>query len=52
MASIVFQVLEELKRLVRYYHEEVGESVKLLGLALSARKNLCIHPEVARQRTR
>ena len=40
------QVLDELKRLVRYYREEVGESVELLGLALSARKNLCIHPEV------
>ena len=45
------QVLEELKRLVSYYCQEVGESVELLGLALSARKNLCIHPEVG-QRSR
>ena len=42
----MFQVLDELKRLVGYYREEVGESAELLGLALSARKNLCIHPEV------
>ena len=43
------QVLEELKRLVGYYRQEVGESVELLGLALSARKNLCIHPEVGQR---
>lgn len=46
---ILIQVMEELKRLVRYYREEVGESVELLGLALSARKNLCIHPEVGQR---
>lgn len=45
----VFQVLEELKRLVSYYRGEVGDSVQLLGLALSARKNLCIHPEVGQR---
>ena len=43
------QVLEELKHLVGYYRQEVGESVELLGLALSARKNLCIHPEVGQR---
>ena len=41
------QVLEELKRLVHYYREEMGHNMELLGLALSARKNLCIHPEVS-----
>jgi hypothetical protein len=35
--------------LVGYYREEVGDSVELLGLALSARKNLCIHPEVGQR---
>ena len=38
--------MEELKRLVKYYKQEIGEAPELLGLALSARKNLCIHPEV------
>ena len=38
--------MEELKRLMQYYHQEVGEVPEILGLALSARKNLCIHPEV------
>ena len=40
------QVMEELKRLVKYYKQELGGAPELLGLALSARKNLCIHPEV------
>lgn len=38
--------MEELKRLVEHYRYEVGEAPEILGLALSARKNLCIHPEV------
>lgn len=38
--------MEELKNLMKAYHEEVGHVPELLGLALSARKNLCIHPEV------
>ena len=43
---LYLQVMEELKRLMQYYHQEVGEVPEILGLALSARKNLCIHPEV------
>jgi len=39
-------VLEELKKLMEYYMKETGEPPKMLGLALSSRKNLCIHPEV------
>ncbi|XP_064403887.1 general transcription and DNA repair factor IIH helicase subunit XPD-like [Halichondria panicea] len=42
------KVMEELKRLLAYYKRELGETPELLGLALSARKNLCIHPEVSK----
>ena len=41
-----FKVLEELKKLMEYYEKETGEPIKMLGLALSSRKNLCIKPEV------
>ena len=40
------QVLEELKVLLEYYEKETGQRPKILGLGLSSRKNLCIHPEV------
>jgi len=44
---IYFKVVEELKNLMQYYENEAGENrPKILGLALSSRKNLCIHPEV------
>ena len=35
-----------MKILIEYYEKETGEKQKFLGLGLSARKNLCIHPEV------
>ena len=41
----LLQVLEELKVLLEYYEKETGQKPKLLGLGLSSRKNLCIHPE-------
>ena len=43
----LLQVLEELKVLLEYYEKETGQKPKLLGLGLSSRKNLCIHPEVS-----
>ena len=43
------KVMEELKRLLEYY-EKIGEECKFIGLCLSSRKNLCLHPEVARER--
>ncbi|CDW57263.1 TFIIH basal transcription factor complex [Trichuris trichiura] len=46
----ISKVVEELKLLCRYYEEETGESAGILGVALSARKNLCIHPEVSKLR--
>lgn len=42
--------MEELRNLIQYYQAVTGEDPKLLGVALSARKNLCIHPEVSKER--
>lgn len=39
-------MVEELRKLLDFYERELGEKVPFLGLALSSRKNLCIHPEV------
>ncbi len=39
--------MEELKSLMEAYRQEMGHAPEILGLALSARKNLCIHPEVS-----
>eukprot|EP00043_Microstomoeca_roanoka_P005591 m.56764 g.56764 ORF g.56764 m.56764 type:complete len:776 (+) comp13031_c0_seq3:84-2411(+) len=44
------KVLEELNGLMAYIAKETGMPPKYLGLALSSRKNLCIHEEVARHR--
>ncbi|GAU96467.1 hypothetical protein RvY_07906 [Ramazzottius varieornatus] len=40
------KVLEELRNLMNYYEKENKEPLKLMGLSLSSRKNLCINPEV------
>lgn len=42
------KVLVELGNLVDFYEKATGERPKLVGLALSARKNLCIHPTVSK----
>ncbi|VVC98560.1 unnamed protein product [Leptidea sinapis] len=44
------KVLEELKNLFKYYESAQGEKPNLVGVVLSSRKNLCIHPEVSRER--
>lgn len=41
------QVIEELRKLLNFYEKQEGEKLPFLGLALSSRKNLCIHPEVS-----
>uniref|UniRef100_A0A8C2X564 Excision repair cross-complementation group 2 n=1 Tax=Cyclopterus lumpus TaxID=8103 RepID=A0A8C2X564_CYCLU len=41
------KVVEELRKLMEYYSKQTGESNNFLALALSSRKNLCIHPEVS-----
>ncbi|XP_067007170.2 general transcription and DNA repair factor IIH helicase subunit XPD [Anabrus simplex] len=44
------KVIEELRRLVAFIEKERDEKLKILGLILSSRKNLCIHPEVSKER--
>lgn len=44
----VEKVVEELKNLMEYYEKETGEKQNILGLALSSRKNLCIHPRASK----
>ncbi|KAI5609630.1 TFIIH basal transcription factor complex helicase XPD subunit, partial [Silurus asotus] len=41
------KVVEELRKLMEYYAKEAGGENHFLALALSSRKNLCIHPEVS-----
>uniref|UniRef100_A0A8D9A2J3 TFIIH basal transcription factor complex helicase XPD subunit n=2 Tax=Cacopsylla melanoneura TaxID=428564 RepID=A0A8D9A2J3_9HEMI len=43
------KVIEELNRLFEYY-AQCNEENKMTGLVLSSRKNLCIHPEVSKER--
>lgn len=43
------KVMEELKGLMTAYKKEVGVAPEILGVALSARKNLCIHSEVSKE---
>jgi len=44
------KVLEELRKLLIYYETHSQEKINCVGLALSSRKNLCIHPEVSGER--
>nr|CAD7199293.1 unnamed protein product [Timema douglasi] len=44
------KVIEELKQLLKYYEREKGEKPNIIGLVLSSRKNLCIHPQVSKER--
>lgn len=40
------KVVEELRKLFKYY-EKNDEKLNMVGLVLSSRKNMCIHPQVA-----
>ena len=31
---------------MEYYEKELSEKLSIVGLALSSRKNMCVHPEV------
>ncbi|XP_059168670.1 general transcription and DNA repair factor IIH helicase subunit XPD-like [Physella acuta] len=44
------KVVEEMRGLIDYYIQETGEVPNFVGLALSSRKNMCIHPEVSKER--
>ncbi|KAK9508669.1 hypothetical protein O3M35_006172 [Rhynocoris fuscipes] len=43
------KVIEELRKLYDYYRDH-GKELNLLGLVLSSRKNMCIHPQVSKER--
>ncbi|XP_071799505.1 general transcription and DNA repair factor IIH helicase subunit XPD-like [Asterias amurensis] len=45
------KVIEELKGLAEYYEKETGEPCNILGLVLSSRKNMCVHPQVSKEST-
>lgn len=47
LSPLLEQVIEELRKLLSFYEKQEGEKLSFLGLALSSRKNLCIHPEVS-----
>lgn len=44
------KVIAELQNLMSYYQKNAPEPTALLGLVLSSRKNMCVHPEVSRER--
>lgn len=44
------KVMAELKILMDYYEKQTGQPPDLLGVVLSSRKNLCIHPDVSKER--
>ncbi|XP_043484006.1 general transcription and DNA repair factor IIH helicase subunit XPD [Leptopilina heterotoma] len=44
------KVIQELKTLIDYYEKESEKKWNMLALVLSSRKNLCIHPEVSKER--
>ncbi|KAJ3256386.1 DNA-dependent ATPase of the nucleotide excision repair factor 4 complex [Boothiomyces macroporosus] len=43
------KALEELKRLISY-RESMGKKEQFLGIGLTSRKNLCVHPEVSKEK--
>ncbi|XP_066155132.1 general transcription and DNA repair factor IIH helicase subunit XPD [Euwallacea fornicatus] len=44
------KVMEELDKLLKYYEKQEGQYPSLVGLVLSSRKNMCIHPQVSTER--
>lgn len=43
------KVVAELKSLLNYYAKHAESTPKVIGLVLSSRKNMCIHPDVSKQ---
>ncbi|EPX74439.1 transcription factor TFIIH complex subunit Rad15 [Schizosaccharomyces octosporus yFS286] len=48
--SEIDKALAELKRLMQYRTSQLGYEEPFLGLGLSSRKNLCLHPSVRREK--
>lgn len=44
------KVIAELQNLMEYYDKHCPEKQNITGVVLSSRKNMCIHPEVSREK--
>uniref|UniRef100_A0A1A9V8C9 General transcription and DNA repair factor IIH helicase subunit XPD n=1 Tax=Glossina austeni TaxID=7395 RepID=A0A1A9V8C9_GLOAU len=44
------KVIAELQNLLAYYEKNAPQHPAIIGLVLSSRKNMCIHPEVSKER--
>jgi DNA excision repair protein ERCC-2 len=44
------KVIAELQNLMDYYEKHAPEKPNITGVVLSSRKNMCIHPEVSREK--
>jgi len=49
--SEIEKALAELKALMKYRTEQLGEAEEFRGLGLTSRKNLCLHPSVKREKS-
>lgn len=49
--SEIEKALAELKNLMKYRTQELGYEEDFLGLGLTSRKNLCLHPSVKREKS-
>lgn len=49
--SEIEKALAELKALMKYRAEQLGEVEEFRGLGLTSRKNLCLHPSVKREKS-
>jgi DNA excision repair protein ERCC-2 len=49
--SEIEKALAELKALMKYREDQLGEKEDFRGLGLTSRKNLCLHPSVKREKS-
>ena len=49
--SEIEKALAELKELMRYRAEQLGEVEEFRALGLTSRKNLCLHPSVKKEKS-
>jgi DNA excision repair protein ERCC-2 len=49
--SEIEKALAELKALMKYRAEQLGHVEEFRGMGLTSRKNLCLHPQVRREKS-
>lgn len=49
--SEIEKALAELKALMKYRADQLGQEEDFRGLGLTSRKNLCLHPSVKREKS-